>query len=323
MQYNRAETEQIEKMEIPIAGAEPILAYRIRGYGNGPKIVITAGVHGCEYVGIQTARALLERLKPEVLTGEVVLVPLVNAEGFYEGAKQTVPGDGKNLNRCFPGNAQGTVTERMAAALEQFLYPGTTFLIDLHGGDVNERLTPLVFYPVDGEEAVISAAKEAAKVLSVPYRVASRARNGLYSWAVQCRIPAVLLERGCQGRWSQEEVEETIQDIYRILEHFQMIEPEDREAIPAEGQQLEVGQAEYMEAESDGFWYPAVAERMEVRKGDILGYMTDISGSQLREYKSRYDGFIMYYTLSLGVKRGTPLAAVGGLPENGWLHKIY
>ena len=102
MQCNRTITEHIQKLEIPVSGTEPILAYRICGYRTGPKIVITAGVHGCEYVGIQTVRVLLERLNPEKLTGEVILVPLVNQEGFYEGAKQTVPADGKNLNRCFP-----------------------------------------------------------------------------------------------------------------------------------------------------------------------------------------------------------------------------
>lgn len=309
MQFHSMVADGIMKIEIPVEGANPILAYRMGGQEQGARIVITAGVHGCEYVGVQTVRALMKRLKTEHLKGEVILVPMVNEEGFYEGAKQMVPSDGKNLNRCFPGNIQGTVTERMAAALEQALYPDTTFLIDLHGGDVNERLTPLVFCPVDGEKSVVETAKEAARALTVPYRVASRAKNGLYSWAVQCGIPALLLERGCQGVWREAEVEYTVRDIYRILEHFHVIDA--GASRGTEKQQVEIQCAEYIEAETQGFWNPTVTERMDIRQGDILGIMTDIYGNVIREYRAQFDGVVMYYTLSLGVKAGTPLVAVG------------
>ena len=72
-------------------------------------------------------------------------------------------------------------------------------MADLHSGDCNESLQPLVFFPREGEKEVCRAARQAAQVLNVPYRVASTAKNGLYSWAVQQKIPALLIERGCRG----------------------------------------------------------------------------------------------------------------------------
>ena len=64
----------------------------------------------------------------------VILLPLTNPTAFYAGAKQVVPEDGINLNRAFPGNAKGSLSARLAAALENALYPVADFLADLHGG---------------------------------------------------------------------------------------------------------------------------------------------------------------------------------------------
>lgn len=76
----------------------------ICGCRPGKTLVVTAGVHGCEYVGIETLNQLKKELNPAALSGRVILLPLVNPEGFYHGSKQTIPADGQNLNRMFPAN---------------------------------------------------------------------------------------------------------------------------------------------------------------------------------------------------------------------------
>ena len=164
--------------------------------------MVTAGVHGCEYVGIETLNRLKKELDPAALSGRVILLPLVNPEGFYHGSKQTIPADGQNLNRMFPGKSDGTFSSQLARVLEETLYPEADFLMDLHGGDVNEALTPLVFFPTAVPEACPPQLLQPLKASLVPYRVASTSKNGLYSWAAQCGIPALLVERGERGLWS-------------------------------------------------------------------------------------------------------------------------
>lgn len=88
------------------------------------------------------------------LSGNVIFLPLANPTGFYAGAKRVVPEDGVNLNRAFPGDPAGTLSVRLAHALEAALYPAADFLADLHSGDCNEALYPLVFFPTAGTEAV-------------------------------------------------------------------------------------------------------------------------------------------------------------------------
>lgn len=284
----------------------------IRGCREGKQLVVTAGMHGCEYVGILAARQLARTLKPDQVAGTVVILPLLNEEGFLQGQKQIMPEDGENLNRCFPGDAAAGPTRRFAAAIEKRLYPDTDFLLDLHGGDIHEKLTPLVFYPAEGKTA--EAAETAAKRLSAAYRVASWASNGLYSRANALGIPALLLERGCRGQWSEEEVRETEEDVRSLMRHLGILDGEDREGL----NQQEIGQAAYHEAEADGFWFPKRRAGEAVKQGEAVGELRRLDGSLIRKLTADADGAVLYHTVALGVKQGDPLTAVGFfLPKPG------
>ena len=205
-----------QTLPLPVTSPYSVEMTVICGSRPGKNLVVTAGVHGCEYVGIETLNRLKRELEPAALSGRVILLPLVNPEGFYQGSKQTIPADGKNLNRMFPGKPDGTFSSQLARVLEETLYPEADFLMDLHGGDVNEALTPLVFFPASVPESLSAAASAAAESLSVPYRVASTSQNGLYSWAAQCGIPALLVERGDRGLWSEKEVAACRENVYEL-----------------------------------------------------------------------------------------------------------
>lgn len=295
-----------KKISIPVPSAPSLNAVYLCGADPGPTLVVTAGVHGCEYVGIQALYGLAEELDPAVMSGNVILLPLVNPSGFYAGAKQVVPEDGINLNRAFPGNINGSLSARLAAVLEQTLYPVADFLADLHSGDCNEALHPLVFFPVSGEETVNRIALEAAKTLTVPYRVCSAAKNGLYSWAVQKGIPALLIERGGEGVWSEREVAACREDICSLLRHLKILPGENP---PRE--QVEIVEAVYEEAKANGFWYPSVKTDTPVQKGELLGRLEDEEGRLIQEIHAAFTGVPLYYTTALGVRAGDSLIAYG------------
>lgn len=295
-----------KELSLPVPDAAPLETICICGAVPGKTLVLTAGVHGCEYVGIQALRRLSKELNPKDLSGNVIILPLANPSGFYAGAKQVVPEDGINLNRAFPGDASGSLSARIAFSIEKELYPLADFLVDLHSGEINERLQPLVFFPVAGQEEVNNISLDVAKTLTVPYRVRSTAQNGLYSWAVQKGIPALLIERGCQGLWSQEEVEACCEDIYSIMRHL--------EILPGETSlqdQIEITQAVYAEAEFKGFWYPKVSLDQPVKKGELLGHLESLDGSCLQKLYAEFDGIVLYYAIGLGLPKGELLVAYG------------
>lgn len=300
-----------QTLPLPVTSPYPVEMTVICGSRPGKTLVVTAGVHGCEYVGIETLNRLKRELEPAALSGRVILLPLVNPEGFYQGSKQTIPADGKNLNRMFPGKPDGTFSSQLARVLEETLYPEADFLMDLHGGDVNEALTPLVFFPASVPESLSAAASAAAESLSVPYRVASTSQNGLYSWAAQCGIPALLVERGERGLWSEKEVAACRENVYELMRHLGIL---NAASVSPCLQQAEIRRAVYEEASADGFWYPAVsAAGQKLKQGALLGTLKDSYGNEIARYTAPFDGVVLYYTLSLGVKNGDPLIAYGKL----------
>ena len=297
---------QKERVPLPVPGAQSLDTVCLCGAARGKTLVVTAGVHGCEYVGVQALRRLAAELDPAELSGNVIFLPLANPTGFYAGAKRVVPEDGVNLNRAFPGDPAGTLSVRLAHALEATLYPAADFLADLHSGDCNEALYPLVFFPTAGTEAVNQAACTAAQALTVPYRVRSTAKNGLYSWAVQNNLPAILIERGGMGTWSEPEVDACCEDVRSLLRHL--------EILPGGNltrEQEEIVEARYVEAPSNGLWLPTVGLNERVRQGALLGRLEDLAGQCIWEVRAEFDGIVLYHTVGLGVEAGDPLIAYG------------
>ena len=295
-----------KNVPLPVPDAPSLNALCLCGAAPGKTLVVTAGVHGCEYVGIQALRRLAADLDPARLSGNVILLPLANPSAFYAGAKQVVPEDGVNLNRAFPGNSAGPLSARLAFALEAALYPEADLLADLHSGDCSETLHPLVFFPAAGKKMVNQVSLDAAKVLTVPYRVRSTAQNGLYSWAVQKNIPALLIERGGLGLWSETEVNACCEDVRALLRHLDI--------LPGGNpfrDQVEIAEARYVESAADGLWHPAAGLNDSVKAGALLGRLEDLSGRCIQEVRAEFDGVVLYYTAGLGVAAGDPLIAYG------------
>lgn len=123
----------------------------IRGSQPGPTVVITAGIHAAEYPGIKAALELSYDLDFSTITGTVIIVAMANAAGFWRRSNSMVPGPytstgiDQNLNRIFPGNAQGSPDERLAAALFA-LIETADYYIDLHSGDSYESLIPHAYF---------------------------------------------------------------------------------------------------------------------------------------------------------------------------------
>lgn len=294
---------------LPVTDKKSICATLICGKNKGKTLVVTAGVHGCEYIGVEAVRNIAQKLQPNDISGQAIFVPVVNTEGFYAGAKQIVPSDGVNLNRAFPGDENKTDAFQIAQAIERLLYHNADFLIDLHSGDINEMATSFVYFPIAVLPEVMEKAKKGAKAISMPYRVASTAKNGLYSWAAQKGIPSLLLEKGGMGVWSEKEVLEYENNIFELMHYLNMTPYKTME----QKQQKEITQTMYFESEEDGFWYPNIKAGQKVKKGALLGELKDMQYNLLQRYEAPYDSIVLYYTLSLGVKKNDSLIALGRL----------
>lgn len=109
--------------------------------GTGPTVLITAGVHGDEYEGQITLSKLVHRLEPRQVQGRVIILPALHFPACMAGSRMS-PIDGRDINRCFPGDPYGTFAFVLAHYIAEVILPRVQFLFDIHSGGRGLNVTP-------------------------------------------------------------------------------------------------------------------------------------------------------------------------------------
>lgn len=281
----------------------------LHGEQPGRTMLITAGVHSGEYVGIQAAIELSQKLKIEKVTGTVIIVKVMNRTAFEKRGGSLGYADQKDLNRVFPGKEDGTETEILAWTAAKELLPAADYYIDLHSGDDYEQLTPYVYYAGRADREVSAMSRRMAEQVDVPYMVKSDvASGGAYNYAASQGIPSILIERGGMGGWNNEEVRSTRRDVRNILCHLGMYQGQKdyRTYYP-----LEVTDVCYQDASQDGLWYPCRKPGDMIHRGEKLGEVRDYQGNIKEISIAEFGGVILYQTGSLQVMGDSPMIAYG------------
>lgn len=295
---------------LPIIGGGAELPVTVLcGREPGPNILISAGVHCAEYVGIQAAVELAVELNLDVLRGTVAIFHLMCPTGFAHRTMSVVYEDGKNLNRVFPGSRTGTLADRTAYTVSEFIFRNADIYIDLHSGDGFEELTPFVYCQGAAEPSVAEISRELAELVDVPYLVPSQiAAGGAYNYAGSLGVPGILIERGCGGRWTRDEVEADKKDVRRILRHLGVLPGKPKACMPKEV----LDNVIYENSDSTGFWYPFKKAGDRIIRGETLGEVRDCFGNLLQACRAQLDGVLLYQVNSLNIIENGPMAAYGG-----------
>ncbi len=122
----------------------------VNGVKPGPVLALVSGAHGTEYASIIALETLILDLDPSQLTGTVIILPLVNLPSFEQKVPHVNPVDKKSMNRFYPGKADGTQTERASYLITKEVVDRCDYLIDFHGGDLDESLRPYAYWVLSG-----------------------------------------------------------------------------------------------------------------------------------------------------------------------------
>jgi hypothetical protein len=284
---------------VNIGDLPPLPFFVIRGAKDGPRLVVTAGIHASEYTGIESARRLAQT-DPKSLGGMLVILPIVNMAGFWARSIYVNPLDGKNINRVFPGRADGSPSERLTHWIVENAMRGATAHIDLHCGDMNETLTPFVLFAKGDAKG-----EHMARLFGLPYAVASTARGHSYGAAYSIGVPSMLAEMDGNGLWTEPGVKGVLAGVQRIMADLGMIKR--RGAKPAAPKILTM---RVTTAPKSGFWHPAVKLRQRVKANQVVGTVSGILGEFKENIVAGHDGFIIYYATSLATNAGEALFGV-------------
>ncbi len=287
------------------------------GAAPGATLALVAGTHGSEYTSMLALQRVRARLDPARMRGAAILVHLANPPAFY-GRRVYYGPDGKNLNRVYPGRADGTVSERIAHALTTEVIARCTHLVDMHCGDGNEALRPYAYWIVGGDPEVDAASRELALAYGLDHVLVDRGRPrdpaaSLYTanTAITRGKPAITAESGELGRTDEPAVAAHEAGALSVLAHLGIQDgPSARVAHP-----VWIDRAEVLRAPAPGFWRPVVVPMQSVAKGTLLGRLTDPFGAELHEVRAPFAGEVVYVVATPPVSAGEPLCEVGVLAE--------
>ncbi|MEV0492037.1 succinylglutamate desuccinylase/aspartoacylase family protein [Streptomyces atratus] len=281
----------------------------VNGVHPGPRVVITAGVHGGEFTGVDAATRLAALLEPGEVHGQVVVCPVANPPAVYQGRLGVSPVDGVNINRVFPGDPDGGPTERLAAWLFTNLLDGADAYVDLHSGGIDEVLTDFVGYRLTGDPALDAKTAGMAGALGIEDVIFGMNADGGNSHAAAARrgVPAILVETGRLGERDPETARRLVAGLYGVLDRLGSLDTQHHDPQSAVREWV---WAAGVTAETSGLWYPEFTVGDDVTEGQVIGHVIDPADGQEHKVHTPATGRIFYGMHGLTVAAGTELAAI-------------
>jgi predicted deacylase len=287
----------------------------LTGAAGGPRLTVLAGVHGCEYAPMAAVRRWTRALAGRDLRGTVRAVPVLNLPAFRARTPFVVPGDGKNLNRCFPGDPDGTVADRLAHAAFTQLITGSDALIDVHAGDMVEALEPFALYDAGPSEA---RALELATAYGLGYVIRQepgpgRAVGGTTSTAAaEIGIPAIIAEAGGCGLVEAAAVDAHVRGLDRVLALLGMTGDQVPGGAGPDGPPVRLDRFLWLRSTGEGWWEPSARPGEQVAEGQELGTVSSLDGAEvLQSVTAPAPGVPMFITSSPAVAAGGLLLGLG------------
>src|SRR5712664_4148374 len=286
----------------------------IRGANPGPTLALVSGAHGTEYASIIALEGLIGPLDPAQISGTVILLPLVNIPSFEQKVPHVNPIDNKSMNRFYPGKEDGTQTERASYLITKRVVDKSDYLIDFHGGDLDESLRPYAYWVVSGNKKQDAVSKQMALAFGLDHIIISDDRpkdltstKYLDNTAAMRGKPAVTVEAGYAGTVETDDVALLAQGTLSVMRYLKM--------FPGEPRSIEhpvwIQSLSEISSPETGIFYPLVKRGTYVQEEMNLGYVTDYVGKILFEARSPVSGIVLHICAVPSMKKGDNIANIG------------
>ena len=252
----------------------PVISIR---NGDGPKVLLMSGNHGDEYEGQVTLCRLARNVKPAAMRGHLIILPMANYPAAHAG-RRTSPIDEGNLNRSFPGDPNGTVTQMIAHLIEEVLLDGVNLMMDLHSGGSSLLYLPSTQVKLQHDGSLHPRERELVAAYGAPYNHVERRspkETDNHSSGGAQRNGALMMsaEFAGAGTVSPEALRICEHGLLRALNNFELLETlPDGLSEPLVPRYLEIKAGEhYVYASEDGLYEPLVELGDEVKAGGPRG----------------------------------------------------
>lgn len=291
-------TVNIHIANLSTAVPVPLPIRVVHGRDEGPTLFVSAAVHGDEIVGVEIIRRLLRRVTGHRINGTLLLVPVVNIFGFVTHDRY-LP-DRRDLNRSFPGLANGSLAAQLAHTFRTEVVKRSDFGIDLHSAAVHRTNYPQVRVSSDSEEAA-----EMALAFGPPAIITAPLRDGsLRQFARDDGVEMLLYEAGEALRFDELSIRIGVRGILRVMARMGMI---DHPPEPEDFQPILSHKTSWLRSPKGGIFVAQPHAGDIVSEGDVLGTVSDPFGDDAVELHAPFSGMIIGEAMLPVVNRGDAL----------------
>lgn len=252
----------------------------------GPTILFTAGLHGDEINGVDIVRQLISRKINKPKRGTIICMPILNVFGFLNSSR-SFP-DGRDLNRVFPGSANGSLASRVANRLMNEIIPEVDLVVDFHTGGASRFNAAQIRIAKDMPEL-----EKLASVFGAPFTLYSNIISKSFRNACYQSGKPILLFEGGKSFFVNDTISKIgVEGVKRILNHYDMLNPKKKTTSPKEPTVF-VEDSKWIRAKHSGMFKAKIPINSKVEINSILGQITDPYGRIHYDIKSTIEGYII------------------------------
>jgi hypothetical protein len=277
----------------------------VHGRRDGPRLFVTAAIHGDELNGIEIIRQVLEHKVIGRLHGTLVCVPVVNIFGFVSRSRY-LP-DRRDLNRVFPGSAKGSLASRLANTLMTEIVSKCTHGIDLHTAAIHRENLPQVRAHLEDPDT-----NRLARAFGTAVIIDANLRDGsLRLAAADMGIPMLLYEAGEALRFKRSDIQMGVRGVLRVMRFLGMIPMRNTRKRLVEP--VVARSSFWLRAPESGVLRFQVGLGAHVRAGDLLGTISDPFGGNGTGVTATGEGIVIGRTTVPVVNEGDGLVHIARL----------
>jgi predicted deacylase len=276
------------------------------GKREGPRLFVSAALHGDEINGVEIIRRLLRMPRLRRLQGALIAVPIVNVYGFVSHSRY-LP-DRRDLNRSFPGSKQGSLTARLASQFMDEIVGNATHGIDLHTGSLHRANLPHVRACLDDHETL-----RLARAFGTPVIMNANVRDGSLRQAVfERQIPMLLYEGGEALRFDELAIRVGLKGIVAVMRAIGMLKRDDDDRRP---DPFVARSSSWVRAPDSGILRSGIRLGATVEQDEQLGVISDVLGDEEIKVVSSTSGVVIGRTELPLVNEGDALFHIARFDE--------
>lgn len=272
---------------------------------DGPTVLFTAAIHGDEINGVEIVRQLIVQKINKPKTGTIICIPIVNVFGFVNKSREFP--DGRDLNRVFPGSKNGSLASRFAYHILKEIMPLVDYTVDFHAGGASRFNVPQIRI-VSGNDEL----KKLADIFDAPFTLFSKNIPGSFrNSGSKMGVKMLLFEGGKSLEINKTVATEAVNGVKRLLYSLNMLSTKqivEKQKKPT----TYIEKSSWVRATCSGLLHDNSLIGVYVKKGDVLGLITDPFGKFEQKVKAPNDGYIINANLSPIVYEGDAIYHLSG-----------